>query len=81
MKNNDLIKLEANSKEKKYSRLWWKANWRWITKFDYSIICYYMSELGISEDEVICGAISLGYSKQSNMNPLQRKGNPMIFVK
>jgi len=23
----------------------------------------------------------LGYSKQSNMNPLKRNGNPVIFVK
>jgi len=40
-----------------------------------------MSELGIPEDEIICGALSLGYTKQDNMNPLQRNGNPVIFVK
>jgi len=57
----------------------WVNQLKWLNNNE--LICDYMSELGIPDDEVICGAVSLGYSKQSNMNPLQRNGNPVIFVK
>lgn len=57
----------------------WINQLRWLNNNE--LICDYMSELGIPEDEMICGGISLGYSKQINMNPLQRNGNPVIFVK
>lgn len=57
----------------------WINQLKWLNNNE--LICDYMSELGIPKDEMICGAISLGYSKQSNMNPLKRSGNPVIFVK
>ena len=43
----------------------WINQLKWLNNNE--LICDYMSELGIPKDEVICGAISLGYSKQSNM--------------
>jgi nitroreductase len=57
----------------------WINQLKWLNNNE--LICDYMSELGIPKDEMIYGAISLGYSKQSSMNPLQRNGNPVIFVK
>lgn len=52
---------------------------KWLN--DNELVCKYMSELGIPEDEIILGSISLGYAKQKNMSPLKRDGNPVIFVK
>jgi nitroreductase len=57
----------------------WINQLKWLNNNE--LICDYMSELGIPKDEVIYGAISLGYSKQSNMNPLKRNGNSVIYVK
>lgn len=57
----------------------WINQLKWLN--DNELICNYMSKLGIPEDEVILGAVSLGYSKQKNMEPLKRTGNPVIFVK
>lgn len=52
---------------------------KWLN--DNKLVCEYMKELGVPEDEIILGAISLGYPKQKSMSPLQRSGNPVIFVR
>lgn len=52
---------------------------KWLN--DNKLLCEYMKELGVPEDEIILGAISLGYPKQKSISPLKRSGNPVIFVR
>lgn len=40
-----------------------------------------MLELGLRENETICGALALGYSAMGEPAPLQRNGNLVTYVK
>jgi nitroreductase len=40
----------------------------------------FMRELGMREDEEVCGALALGYPEKLETEPLPRNGNPVEYV-
>lgn len=58
----------------------WVNQLRWLA--DNEIVKEYVkNKLNIREEEIICGGLILGYSNQDNLVPLQRKGNPVTYIK
>ena len=45
-----------------------------------SEISAYLRELGLGEEETVCGALAIGYSAQSEAAPLERFGNPITYI-
>ena len=58
----------------------WINQLRWLN--ENKNIVSFMNELGLKEDEVICGSLSLGYfdGDINNVRLLERKGNPITYV-
>jgi nitroreductase len=57
----------------------WINHLKWLT--DVEAVRAFMRELGMNEDEQICGAVALGYPDQVYSSPLKRTGNAVTFVK
>jgi len=57
----------------------WINHLKWLT--DDEMILAFMSELGLTDDEQICGAVALGYPNQVYTAPLKRAGNAVTIVK
>jgi len=57
----------------------------WINQLkrlaDNDAIKSYIKKLGIQDNEIICGGLALGYSDQSDLKPLERKGNKVTMVR
>lgn len=45
------------------------------------IIRVFVENLGITEQERICGSLALGYSAQQEAAPLERKGNRVTYIR
>jgi nitroreductase len=52
---------------------------RWLD--ENPIIRQYMYQLGLGEEETICGGVALGYSDSQELQPLQRTGNTITYIK
>lgn len=57
----------------------WINQLKWLA--DNEVIKDYVKELGIDENQVICGGLSLGYPVHSDLKPLERKGNVVTIIK
>ncbi|MFC0903603.1 nitroreductase family protein [Clostridium sp. MT-14] len=57
----------------------WINQLHWLD--DNKCIHRYLVELGLRENETICGGLALGYSQTSEMAPLKRTGNVVTYVK
>lgn len=44
-------------------------------------VCEFMRKLGIAQYEQICGAVAFGYADQGVHGPLERTGNPVIYIR
>ena len=57
----------------------------WINQFfmfrDAQPIKEFFTGIGMTEEEEICGALSLGYVEKQAKEPLPRTGNPVIYIK
>ena len=60
----------------------WINQLRWLD--GNTAVNSYMKELGLHEDETICGALAVGYPKTAdglpNREPLERKGNEVTVI-
>ena len=60
----------------------WINQLRWLR--EHAEILAFMRELGLPEDETICGALALGYPDTKdglpNRSALPRTGNPVTWV-
>ena len=58
----------------------WINQLRWLNENDN--IVSFMSKLGLKDDEVICGSLSLGYydGDYNTLGLLERKGNPVTYI-
>ena len=58
----------------------WINQLRWLNENE-SIVSY-MNQLGLKDDETICGALSLGYydGDLDSVGLLERKGNPITYI-
>lgn len=57
----------------------WINQLKWLT--DNDSIKKYLERLGLTEHEVVCGGLVLGYSDQKELTPLERKGNRVTYIK
>ena len=57
----------------------WINHLKWLT--DDEMILAFMRELGLRDDELICGALALCYPDQVFTAPLKRTGNAVTIVK
>jgi nitroreductase len=57
----------------------WINQLRWLRENE--TLVAYLQKLGLGEDEIVCGSLALGYSDQKEQPPLERKGNPITFVR
>lgn len=57
----------------------WINQLKWLT--DNEVIKNYIKELGIDENHIICGGLSLGYAAYPDLKPLERKGNFVTIIK
>lgn len=60
----------------------WINQLKWLNE-DENLITY-LQPLGLAPDEIICGAMSLGYAATKDRlpprKPLERKGNPVTWI-
>ncbi|MDF2803043.1 MAG: nitroreductase [Anaerocolumna sp.] len=56
----------------------WINQLHWLE--DNESIRVFLKELGLSEDETICGGLALGYADVTPINPVKRIGNPITFI-
>jgi nitroreductase len=57
----------------------WINQLHWLD--DNEVIHKYMVELGLGDDETICGGLSLGYSAMNELSHLSRTGNNITYIK
>lgn len=57
----------------------WINQLAWLT--DNANLRNYVEKLGISNNEVICGGLVLGYSNQVFLKPIERTGNAVSIIK
>ncbi len=58
----------------------WINQLRWLA--DNEHVKEYLTKLEISEDEIVCGALALGYpDQQMPSEPLPRKGNRVTYIR
>lgn len=57
----------------------WINQLHWLD--DNEVIHKYMLELGLGDDETICGGLSLGYSAINELSPLYHNGNHITYIK
>ena len=57
----------------------WINQIRWLRENE--AVIAFLQELGLGEDEIVCGSLALGYSDQKEMPPLERKGNPVTYIR
>lgn len=57
----------------------WINQLKWLA--DNPHLISYTKELGIGEDETICGALSIGYSDQPNLAPVIIRGNRVEYLR
>ena len=51
----------------------------WMT--DSEPVREYLYTLGLDENETVCCSLAVGYSAEGEKKPLERKGNPVIYIK
>ena len=60
----------------------WINQVHWLT--DNPVICEYLSGLGLSGEECVCGGLAVGYPDTEDglpvRSPLPRKGNPVTYI-
>ena len=60
----------------------WINQVHWLT--DNPVILEYLSELGLSDEECVCGGLAVGYPDTEDglpvRSPLPRKGNPVTYI-
>ena len=60
----------------------WINQVHWLT--DNPVICEYLSGLGLSGEECVCGGLAVGYPDTEDglpvRSPLPRKGNPVTYA-
>jgi Nitroreductase len=57
----------------------WVNQLKWLA--DVPSVKKFLEDLGIAENEVVCGGLVLGYSAQQESAPLERKGNHVTYIK
>ena len=57
----------------------WINQLKWLA--DNENVKKYLEKIGISDDEMVCGCLAVGYSDQPNLAPVIRKGNVADFIK
>ncbi len=58
----------------------WINQLKWLNENDNIVAC--MNNLGLKDDEIICGALALGYydGDLDSIGLLERKGNPITYI-
>lgn len=56
----------------------WINQLKWLG--EHEAIRKFMRRLGLADDEIICAAVSLGYSAEGEKQPLERTGNKVIYI-
>lgn len=57
----------------------WINQLKWLAENEN--IKKYLEKLGVSENEIVCGCLSVGYSDQPSLAPVVRKGNISEFIR
>lgn len=57
----------------------WINQLRWLN--DNPVVIEYLKKLGISETEIVCGSLAVGYADQSNLAAVPIRGNRVDFIR